>query len=173
MNFCLYKNRTESKALKLSKAAAMAAAISGCGAQTVSEPPITVVYVPTVPEKDYPDGQAPAQKPAQTESMIPKSISTETTLLLNGTIFLAFVSIDEGGSLRDLESAKVDFHYSAPDSVWMPIPECRKVSECDVSALIGRHPFGIGIKAEFSSAGYSFSSARYYIEPALPAFSTP
>ncbi|MEW6723265.1 MAG: hypothetical protein AB1324_08430, partial [Candidatus Micrarchaeota archaeon] len=111
-----------------------------------------------------------SQEPLSPEA--PKARKTlepvELTLLRTGNSFLAYVTVERGGTKEDLAGAELDFHYSPGDAAWSPVPGCSKVTVCDASSVVGQNGRGVRIRADFSQDGYEPASAVF----SVPAFAS-
>lgn len=132
--------------------AAVLLALAGCNEASAPRP-VTVVEVAAQPsaEQDAPRAPEPVRPRADAEALVPATM----TLLRTGDIFLAYVSVPDGDSMRDLDEPKSSFSYSVSGGRWTTIFWCERTFSCDVSALMSLSPFGLRIKAEFSEPGYS------------------
>jgi hypothetical protein len=113
--------------------------------------------IPSVPQEESPRYEA--KTPEKLEQ-------AEITLLRTGNTFLAYVTVDAGGTKEDLAGPALDFFYASRGATWAPIPGCSKVSVCDAEAVVSG---GVSIKAEFSQQGYSPASSVFSI-PASASF---
>lgn len=132
------------------KAAALAVplAVASCAAQSRPAPMVEVMI--PAPE---PQGGAPGAEPPRRQQE-----RAELTLLKTGDVFLAYVSVPQDGTMRDLDDARVDFSYSRPGGRWAPIPGCAAVSVCDASGIIRRSPFGLIVRATYAGHGTASST---------------
>jgi hypothetical protein len=96
------------------------------------------------------------------------SIPTEMTLLRTGDTFLAYVSVPDDGTVRDLQDAPVDFSFTAPGGRWAAISGCIHVSVCDASYVIRSNPSGLTVRADFSGQGYAPASSTFPVPAGGP-----
>ena len=128
------------------KAAIVSVAIAGCGVPAHNSLPPVEVDVPSSPSPSSPEAPSfPSSAPAESPEL---TIPTRMTLLLTGDTFLAYVSVPDEGSWRDLEGANSTFYYKNGNG-WKGVPGCESVFECDVSAVrIGNTRFKAVFKPE-------------------------
>ncbi len=143
--------------------------LSGCHDQAAPRMADTVV-VPAVPSPE-----SPARVPEPAPAPEPKAVLVPTTmtLLLAADTFLAYVSVPDGASVRDLEEPRSSFYYSVKGTGWSAIAGCERAFSCDVSRLTHSVQGGFDVKAEFSEQGYAPASAVYRFTSAAPGFLSP
>ena len=135
-------------AMRPIKAAVVSAGIISCGAPARESLPPVEVDVPSVSTSFSPGIESPPAEHPQ--------IPTRMTLLLAGNTFLAYISVPDEGSWRDLEGANSAFYYKN-DNGWKGVPGCESVFECDVSAVrVGNTKF----KAVFTPATRIYAAAE-------------
>ncbi|HSB47466.1 MAG TPA: hypothetical protein VLD37_05610 [Candidatus Bilamarchaeum sp.] len=143
----------------IARAAVIGSLALSCGGSERNEPRAALV----IPAAPLAESSQPAFGDFPEEST---HIPTEVTLLKTGSVFLAYVSVPEDGSVRDLENARVNFSFRGPTKAWRPIIECQAVFTCDVSGVMSKASLPVTIQARYIpeiGSGYSFSSAEFTI----------
>ncbi len=175
MSCSLHLRPNESRPLvSFAKAALLLAPLSLAGCHGQARPrEALLIEVPAVRGPSSAPGVSAMERPSAPARPEKAQVATTMTLLLAADTFLAYISVPDGSSLRDLEDPKSNFYYSERGSSWQAIDGCGMVFSCDVAALSRAHPAGFVVKAEFSAEGFAPASATFPYHSTAPSFLPP